>query len=70
MAVRICPTTKLEQGKDAFAVWCERGLTAIAGNNLYKFAPILGEQLAEASLSGNLPGPLRDVVGPFAASTS
>jgi sarcosine oxidase len=65
-AVRICPTTKLQQGKDAFGVWCERGLTAIAGNNLYKFAPILGEHLAEASVSGHLPGPLHDVVDTFA----
>lgn len=58
VALRICATTKLEQGKDAFAVWCERGLTAIAGNNLFKFAPVLGQLLAETALSGRIPNQL------------
>ena len=57
--VRICPTTKLEAGKDAFAVFCERGVTAIAGNNLFKFAPVLGQLLAETAVRGRVARLLR-----------
>jgi sarcosine oxidase len=69
VAVRICPTTKLVAGKDAFTVSCERGITTIAGNNLFKFAPLLGQLLAESVVSGSVAGPLRDV-GPTVGVTA
>jgi len=57
--IRICATTKLDAGKDAFTVFCERGVTVIAGNNLFKFAPVLGQLLAETAVSGRIAGLLR-----------
>lgn len=41
-------TTLLAHPEDGFEVWHGGPLTAIAGPNLFKFAPLIGERLAEA----------------------
>jgi sarcosine oxidase len=58
VGVRVCATTKLPAGKDAFAVWATDEVVAIAGNNLFKFAPALGTLLGRALLDGTVPRPL------------
>jgi hypothetical protein len=45
--VRLCKTSILPWGADAFAVWRTGGVRVLAGANLFKFAPLLGELLAE-----------------------
>ena len=56
--VRVCITTKLPGGKDAFGVWQDERVLLVAGNNLFKFAPTLGGLLAEAASTGRLPAAL------------
>lgn len=51
--------TPLLPGGDEIGVWQLDGATVCFGNNLYKFAPLLGETLAQAALSGVVPEPLR-----------
>jgi sarcosine oxidase len=52
--VRLCLTTILPEGSDNFRIW-ERGpVIALAGDNLFKFAPLLGRLLAAAA-SGEPP---------------
>lgn len=46
-------------GGDELGVWQLDGATICFGNNLYKFAPLLGEMLADAAMSGVVPEPLR-----------
>jgi sarcosine oxidase len=46
-SVRLCKTSILPWGGDAFAVWRAGPVTLLAGANLFKFAPLLGELLAE-----------------------
>ncbi|GEO94292.1 NAD(P)/FAD-dependent oxidoreductase [Kocuria turfanensis] len=53
-----CWVTRLPWGDDGVGVWSEDGLTALAGHNLFKQAPALGEALAETALSGTVPGDL------------
>jgi sarcosine oxidase len=60
VGVRVCATTKLPAGKDAFAVWATGDVVTIAGNNLFKFAPSLGPLLARAVLDGAVPSLLPD----------
>jgi hypothetical protein len=55
VSVRLCHTTKLGIEKDAFAVWAEENVTAIAGNNLFKFAPVLWRMLSEGAVTGEIP---------------
>jgi hypothetical protein len=55
VSVRLCHTTKLDTDKDAFVVWTHNRVVAIAGNNLFKFAPDLGRLLAEAAVSDKTP---------------
>lgn len=47
--VRHCWVTELPWSVDGIAVWQTGGLTAIAGNNLFKHAPALGRALARAA---------------------
>jgi sarcosine oxidase len=47
--VRLCQTSILPWGADAFAVWRTGTVALLAGANLFKFAPLLGELLAENS---------------------
>jgi sarcosine oxidase len=54
-SLRLCHTTKLGDNKDAFAVWTADNVVAIAGNNLFKFAPVLGRILAEAAIKNEVP---------------
>ena len=48
-SVRLCRTSILPWGADAFAVWCTGNVDVLAGANLFKFGPLLGELLAERS---------------------
>jgi sarcosine oxidase len=46
-SVRLCKTSILPWGADAFAVWRAGNVAVLAGANLFKFAPLVGELLAE-----------------------
>ena len=45
-SVRLCKASKLPSGPDAFDVWRVGAIDVLAGANLFKFGPLLGEQLA------------------------
>jgi sarcosine oxidase len=45
--VRLCQTSVLPWGADAFAVWRTGSIDVLAGANLFKFGPLLGELLAD-----------------------
>jgi sarcosine oxidase len=47
--VRLCRTSILPWGADAFAVWRSGNVAVLAGANLFKFGPLLGELLADDS---------------------
>jgi sarcosine oxidase len=46
-SVRLCETSILPWGADAFAVWRAGNVAFLAGANLFKFAPLVGELLAD-----------------------
>jgi hypothetical protein len=48
----------LDSGGDGWTVARRGRVVAFVGNNLMKFGPLLGELLAEAVLSDELPGEL------------
>ena len=48
-SVRLCQTSVLPWGADAFAVWRTGGIDVLAGANLFKFGPLLGELLADGA---------------------
>jgi sarcosine oxidase len=48
-SVRLCRTSILPWGADAFAVWRTGAVDVLAGANLFKFAPLIGELLADDS---------------------
>jgi sarcosine oxidase len=54
-SVRLCQTSILPWGADAFAVWRSGSVALLAGANLFKFAPLLGELLAEDSTDALAP---------------
>jgi sarcosine oxidase len=54
-----CWVTRLPWGDDGVGIWSADGLTALAGHNLFKQAPALGEALAETVLTGTVPGHLQ-----------
>jgi sarcosine oxidase len=54
-----CWVTRLPWGNDGVAAWTTSGMTVIAGNNLFKLAPALGELLAETVCAGEVPEILR-----------
>jgi sarcosine oxidase len=58
-SVRLCIATKLREGRDAFAAWQGDGVTALVGHNLFKFAPVLGELLADATQNDRVPHSLQ-----------
>jgi sarcosine oxidase len=58
-SVRLCIATKLPEGRDAFAAWQGDGVTALVGHNLFKFAPVLGELLADATQNDRVPHSLQ-----------
>ena len=46
-SARLCQTSILPWGADAFAVWRTGSIDVLAGANLFKFGPLLGELLAD-----------------------
>jgi len=46
-SVRLCQTSVLPWGADAFAVWDTGRAAVLAGANLFKFGPLLGELIAD-----------------------
>jgi sarcosine oxidase len=48
--VRLCQTSVLPWGGDAFAVWTTGRVAVLAGANLFKFGPLLGELIAEGAV--------------------
>ena len=48
-SVRLCKTSILPWGADGFAVWRAGAVDVLAGANLFKFAPLVGELLADGS---------------------
>ncbi len=49
----LCITTTLpDQPEDGFDVWQAGPVTALAGTNLFKFAPVIGARLADAVTGG------------------
>ncbi len=49
VGVRHCWTTELPWSPDGLAVWEHRDVLFVAGNNLFKMAPLLGRRLAAAA---------------------
>jgi sarcosine oxidase len=66
-SVRLCLATYLPGGRDGFQAWQRDGVTVLVGHNLFKFAPILGELLADAVQDG-IPEPLRVTAGAMPAT--
>jgi sarcosine oxidase len=52
---RLCLATPLASGDDDFRAWRRDGVTYLAGHNLFKFAPIIGELLAGSADRAPLP---------------
>jgi sarcosine oxidase len=48
-SVRLCQTSVLPWGADGFAVWRAGRIDVLAGANLFKFGPLLGELLADGA---------------------
>jgi sarcosine oxidase len=48
-SVRLCQTSILPWSADAFAVWRIGNIDVLAGANLFKFGPVLGELLADGA---------------------
>jgi glycine/D-amino acid oxidase-like deaminating enzyme len=48
-SVRLCQTSILPWSADAFAVWRTGKIDVLAGANLFKFGPLLGELLADGA---------------------
>ena len=48
-SVRLCETSILPWSADAFAVWRTGNIDVLAGANLFKFGPLLGELLADGA---------------------
>ncbi|MFA9432207.1 NAD(P)/FAD-dependent oxidoreductase [Egicoccus sp. AB-alg2] len=57
--VKHCWVTALPWSDDGVAVWQVAGVSVLAGHNLFKQAPALGEALASAALGGGLASELR-----------
>jgi sarcosine oxidase len=49
-SVRLCQTSVLPWGADAFGVWDTGRVAVLAGANLFKFGPLLGELIAEGAV--------------------
>jgi sarcosine oxidase len=48
IGVRLCLTTMLPDGGDTFRIWRAGSVLVLAGDNLFKFGPLLGRMLAGA----------------------
>jgi sarcosine oxidase len=53
--VRLCLQTLLPGGSDNFGVWRSGTVLALAGDNLFKFAPLAGRVLAGAACGESIP---------------
>lgn len=62
-SVRMCVATSVGDRLDGFRAWQAPGVTAVAGANMFKFAPVLGQLLAEAASTGELPAELAPSAG-------
>src|SRR6185503_3787630 len=49
VGARLCRTSILPWGADAFAIWRAGAIEVLAGANLFKFAPLVGELIADGS---------------------
>ncbi len=56
---RHCWVTEVPWSTDGFAVWEAESMFFVAGHNLFKHAPALGDALAHAALGGELADELR-----------
>ncbi len=65
-----CSVTRLPWGSDAVACYTDGTNLFIAGNNLFKHAPALGELLAAAAQDGTFPADLSDSRRLGSASTA
>ncbi len=65
VSVRLCKTSILPWGADAFAVWRSGAVDVLAGANLFKFALLVGELLVDGSAELS---PERQLGGTAAAS--
>ena len=52
-----CWVTTLPWGDDGMAIWRDGPMVAVAGHNLFKHAPVIGEALVDTVLSGTIPSP-------------
>jgi sarcosine oxidase len=50
VAIRVCRSSSLEGDGDAFGVWAVGPVLVVAGGNVFKFAPVLGELVADVAL--------------------
>jgi sarcosine oxidase len=57
-SVRMCVSTSVGDRLEGFRAWQAAGVTALAGSNLFKFAPVLGQLLGDAAMTGELPAEL------------
>jgi sarcosine oxidase len=53
--VRLCLTTVLPEGGDTFRLWRAGSVLVLAGDNLFKFGPVLGRLLASAAHAEPVP---------------
>lgn len=60
-SVRLCVSTRLPGQADVFSTWQADGVTVFTGHNLFKFAPVLGELLADAVTEGTVADVLTSV---------
>ncbi len=49
-------TTLADRPEDGFRVWHQGPVTAVAGPNLFKFAPVIGERVADTALRSPVAG--------------
>lgn len=59
VSMRLCPSTALAGDPDDFRIWSGGPFYFIAGNNLFKMAPVIGEELAAAAASRQVPADLQ-----------
>ncbi|MDY6809675.1 MAG: FAD-dependent oxidoreductase [Actinomycetota bacterium] len=50
-----CWVTTLPWGDDGMGIWQDGPVVVVAGHNLFKHAPVIGEALAETVVSGTVP---------------
>lgn len=53
--VRLCLTTMLPEGGDTLRIWRAGSVLVLAGDNLFKFGPVLGRLLAGAAVDQPVP---------------